>query len=97
MKGYPTAPFTYGRATLSGVTKIVLANPQRSGCLFINMSSIDIYFGDADVTTATGLLLLGTKGAGISIPTTGEIWAVAASGTPQVSWMDIYHFMRTTL
>lgn len=95
MKGYPKAPFFYGHAVLSGATKVVDSNPQRSGCIFINMSNIDIYFGDSAVTTSTGLLLLGVKGTGISIPTTGELWAIPASGNPTVSWMDVYHFMRT--
>lgn len=62
----------------------------RAGLLVINLSAIDIWLGDADVTSSTGILLLGVKGSAISISTTAPIWAVASSGTPAVSWMDLH-------
>jgi hypothetical protein len=96
-KGYPIAPFVFGQAVLNAATaqKIVSLRWERTGVLITNMSSIDVFFGDSTVLASTGLLLLGLKGAGISIPTTAEIWAIAASGTPTISFMEVYDLQRT--
>lgn len=96
-KGYPVSYFTYGQAILDSTlaTKIVSESSKRSGILVTNMSNVEIFFGDASISTTTGLYLLGMKGAGIAIPTTAEVWAIAAAGTPTISWMEVYDYMRT--
>lgn len=61
----------------------------RKGIITINLGSVDVYLGNANVTTANGLLLLGTKGASVSIPSSAALYGVCASSAA-ISYMATY-------
>lgn len=72
-------------------TQIVAGRIGRRTILIINHSSVDVYLGfDNTVTALTGLLLTGTKGTGINIPTETAVFGIAASGAPRVSYMELF-------
>lgn len=84
--------FSTGQVTVqsTSATEIVTQNTGRKAVLVTNLGAVDVYIGDSSaVTTSTGQLLPGTKGASISIPTTGTVWAIAASSTQDVSFMSV--------
>lgn len=71
-------------------TLIVAARAGRRTVIVINHSAIDVFLGSQGVTTLTGLLLTGIKGTGINIPTDGDIYGIAASGSARVSYMELF-------
>ena len=74
----------------TSATLILPARKQRRSLLVIQHGTNAVYLGkDENVSTTTGVLLTGTAGSGISIPTTGEIWGVAGSAQT-VSYIEIY-------
>ena len=74
----------------SAATAIVAARATRRAVLIINHGTTDVYIGGATVTTATGILLAGSEGASISIPTTAAVYGIVASGTQAVSYIEVY-------
>lgn len=76
-----------GQNALSTTAEEVLAgNKARRSCVILNNdASISVYIGTATVSSSTGILL--KAGAAITINTTGPIYAIAASGTPTVSFL----------
>lgn len=42
------------------------------------------------VTTSSGDLLVGIKGAFLSVPATTDVYAIVGSGTQGVSFMEVY-------
>jgi hypothetical protein len=73
----------------TSATLIVAARAVRQNLTIVNMGTVDIYIGNAGVTTATGLLLAGIRGANISITTPLAVYAVAGS-TQAISYMENY-------
>ena len=74
----------------TSATLILPARKQRRSLLVIQHGTNAVYLGkDENVSTTTGVLLTGTAGSGISIPTTGEIWGIAGSAQT-VSYIEIY-------
>ncbi len=74
----------------TSATKVLSARSNRRSLLIVQLGTNDVWIGkDATVTSTTGVLLVGTKGVGISIPATGEIWAIAGS-SQAVSYIEIY-------
>lgn len=55
-------------------------------------SGVDVFWGtNANVTISNGDLLLGTKGAWVSIPRAAIIFVVCAAGsTTNISWAEAY-------
>jgi hypothetical protein len=75
----------------SGTTLIVAANPTRQAVIITNLGTNDVYIGYASgVTTSTGDILVGTKGAFVTIPTTAALYGVVSSTSQSVSVMEIY-------
>lgn len=74
----------------TSATLILPARRQRRSLLIVQHGSNAVYIGkDENVTSTTGVLLTGTAGVGLSIPTTGEVWGIAGS-TQTVSYIEIY-------
>ena len=74
----------------TSATLILPARRQRRSLLIVQHGSNAVYIGkDENVTSTTGVLLTGTAGVGLSIPTTGEIWGIAGSAQT-VSYIEIY-------
>lgn len=74
----------------STATQIVAARTGRDAVIIVNLGTTDVYIGVSGVTTSTGLLLLGTKGAAVSIPTTAAVYGIVGAGTQAVSVMEVY-------
>jgi hypothetical protein len=72
----------------SSATQLLGANVTRRAALVTNNdASIVMYVGTAGVATNSGHKL--AAGATISIPYTGAIYAIAASGTPAASASEV--------
>lgn len=80
----PTA--TYGAASLAtnqvtvgtSATQIVAARSGRMAVTITMVGAGDVFVGVSGVTTATGALLLGTKGSSITIPTQAAVFGIGA-------------------
>lgn len=83
---------TTGQVSIaSTATQIVAARSPRRSVLVINHGTTDVYIGfTSGVTTATGILLTGTKGASLSIPSNTTIYGITASGTQTISYAEVY-------
>lgn len=82
----------HDQVTIGTDAKLILAAGDirnRLGVIVINLGSVDVYLGNANVTTATGLLLVGTKGASVSIPTSAALYGICGS-SQAVSYMATY-------
>lgn len=91
--GQPAANGNTAQVTVdsTGTTEIVGSNPTRQAVIITNLGTIDVYIGYASgVTTSTGDLLVGVKGAFVTIPTTAELFGVVSSSSQAVSVMEIY-------
>ena len=74
---------------LATATLIVGSNTGRKATVITNLGTTAVYLGpNSGVTTANGQLLPGVVGASISIPQTGPVWGIAATGTQAVSFLD---------
>lgn len=76
-----------GQVALSTSATLVLAAnaARRSVALINNDASITMYVGASGVTSATGAII--KPGQSPSIDSTAAIYAVAASGTPTISYI----------
>ena len=81
-----------GQVTVTdSATQIAAARSGRRGLVIVNHGTTDVYVGLSGVTTATGVLLKGTAGASISIPTSAAVYGiVAAAGSQGVSYLEVY-------
>lgn len=77
-------------ATTAGGTVIVAARAGRRSVVIINHGSTAVFIGNTGLTTSTGLQLIGTAGATISIPTSAAVYGIVAAGTQTVSYMEVY-------
>ena len=87
------ANFATGQATVTNVAGIIVTGrATRRAILFINHGATDVFLGTniPALTAATGVLLTGSEGAAISIPTTAAVYGIVASGTQPVSYIEIY-------
>ena len=78
-----------GQVSVTGTaTQIVGQYSSRSGIVITNLGTTDVYIGEnAGVTTSTGHLLPGTKGASLSFSTTGAIYGITGGSSQTVSWL----------
>lgn len=77
-------------ATTVGGTQIIPARIGRSAVTITNFGTTDVYLGNSGVTTTTGSLLVGTKGASVTIPTSAAIFGIVATGTQAVSYTETF-------
>jgi len=86
-----TANFATGQVALaSTATQIVASRATRRSVTIVNLSTTDMYIGASGVTTSTGQLLLGVKGAAITMEVVGAVYGIVATGTPSVSFEEEY-------
>jgi len=82
----PAATRDYGSATIAAgqvsagttSTQIVAARSGRMAVTIVNGGTNDVFIGVTGVTITTGVLLPGTKGASVTIPTQAAVFGVAA-------------------
>ena len=78
-----------GQATVdatAGGTLIVPAQPGRAGVIIENLGTTDVYIGVSGVTTATGFLIPGTKGANVPVTFTGAIYGITGGGSATLAY-----------
>lgn len=72
-------------------TLVAASRATRRSVKVTNTGTTDVYVGyTSGVTTSTGDLLVGIKGAFISVPTTSAVYAIVASGSVSVSYVEVY-------
>lgn len=71
-------------------TQIVAARTGRGLLTVTNSTATAIYLGGSGVTTSSGQLLPGTIGASITIPYSGSLYGIVASGSATVTVFEIY-------
>jgi hypothetical protein len=73
-------------------TAIIIApvRASRKGILIVNHGAVDVYIGAQGVTSSTGMLLVGTKGAWLNIESGGAIYAITASGSATISFNEAF-------
>lgn len=62
----------------------------RKRIIIVNHGTTDVYIGSGTVTTSNGLLLIGIKGAALTLETTATIKGIVASGSQTVSCIEEY-------
>ncbi len=72
-------------------TLLIGYNPNRVGVLVTQFGTTDVFIGNDDVTTSTGSLLPGTKGAALSLPFFGAVYGVTSGGSQTVSVLEIFN------
>ncbi len=77
-------------ATTAGGTQIVAARAGRSSVTITNLGTTDVFVGNSGLTTATGQLLTGTKGASITINTSAAVFGIVGTGSQAVSFIESY-------
>ena len=81
--------FATGQVTVADTaTLIAPQNNGRTSVLITNQGTTDVYLGGPNVSTSTGQLLPGTKGASVSVPSTAPGYGIVASSTNVVSFLD---------
>jgi hypothetical protein len=82
-------PFHVGQVSVTGTaTQIVPANTSRSGIVIIQHGTTDVFLGEANVTTSTGALLVGTKGAGLAFSSTSAIYGITSGAAQIISFLE---------
>lgn len=72
-------------------TQIANTRATRRAITIVNLGTTDVYLGlSAAAATASGVLLLGVKGAAVTIPTTVRVDGIVASGSQSVSYFEVY-------
>lgn len=80
-----------GQATVGTAATLICGGVYGLGStVIVNHGTTDIFIGNAGVTTATGILLPGVKGASIDLDFAGDVYGVVASGTQDVSFAQSY-------
>jgi hypothetical protein len=89
--GYQFYPFKCTQVTVTGTaTQLVAANASRSGFQVVNTSTTDVYLGESNVTTSTGHLLAGTKGASIGFATTQAVYGITSGASEVVTILETF-------
>lgn len=82
---------TTGQVTVGTAATLICSGVYALGSLVIvNHGTTDIFIGNAGVTTATGLLLPGVKGASVELDFAGDVYGIVAAGTQAVSFAQSY-------
>ena len=71
-------------------TAICSARVGRGAITVVNHGTTDVFLGGSTVTSGTGVLLLGVKGASITLPFAGALYGVTATGSQPVSYVEVY-------
>ncbi len=76
--------------TTAGGTVICAARAGRKSLTIINHGTTDVYVGPNGVSTTSGALLTGQKGAGIAFDGGAAVYGIVDSGTQTVSYVECY-------
>lgn len=87
---YPYSTSQKTADSTAGGTQLVAANKARSGLQIINTGTTDCYLGESGVTTSTGHLLVGTKGASISFTTTQAVFAITGGSSATLTILETF-------
>jgi hypothetical protein len=84
--------FTTTQATVTTTAAVIVAARRgRDSVTLQNHGTTDVFIGATDdVTTLTGFLLPGTKGASITVPATTDIYGIVGAGTQVISVLDTF-------
>lgn len=74
----------------NSATQIVAARAGRKEVTIANHGTTAVYIGGSAVTSATGLFLAGVQGQGITITGAAAVYAITASGSQTVSFLEVY-------
>jgi hypothetical protein len=77
-------------ASTAGGTLIAAARATRTDITIVNEGTTDVRLGVSGVTTATGLLLVGIKGAALTLSTRAAVYGIVAAATQAVSYEENY-------
>ena len=77
-------------SVLATATLIAAARAGRSMITIVNGGTTDVFVGGSGVTAGTGVLLVGIKGASITIPTSGAVYGITGGGSQAVSFLEAY-------
>lgn len=89
--GGSPANFTPAQVSVATTaTLIVAARTGRNLISIVNTTTTPIYLGGSGVTTSTGQLLPGVVGASLTLPYTGALYGIVASGTATVTEAETY-------
>jgi hypothetical protein len=81
--------FATNQATITTSAAVVVpANASRRSVTIVGIGTTDAYLGVVGVTTGTGVLLVGVKGAAMTIETAAAIYGIVASGTQVISYIE---------
>ncbi len=75
--------------TIGGVL-IAVNRGGRADITVVNEGTTDVRLGPQGVTAATGLLLVGIKGAAVTISTGAALYGIVATGSQAVSFAEDY-------
>lgn len=85
------ASWAHGQVYLTnGPTLIAPARSGRRSIMIINAQNGVCYIGTNNLTTLTGLFLMGTNGAGMSLDHTNAVYGRVSSGSNLVSFAETY-------
>lgn len=71
-------------------TVIAAARSGRGPITIVNGGTTDVFIGNSNVTTTTGVLLPGTKGASITLSCQTAVYGIVGTGTQTVSFIEAY-------
>lgn len=76
--------------TTAGGVALVAARATRRCVTFVNNGAVDVFLGTGTVSAANGFLLVGTKGAAVTMCVTAAVKAITASGSVAVGVLEEY-------
>lgn len=74
----------------SGGVQVVAARATRRSVTIVNHGDVDVWIGGTGVTVSNGALLLGTKGAALTIATNAVVRAITGGDTVSVGVLEVY-------
>ena len=77
-------------ATLIAAARAGVAGTGRVALTIENSGTTDVYIGPSGVTTATGILLPGVKGAALTIPTTAAVYGITGGASQTVTVLESF-------
>lgn len=77
-------------ATLLAAARTGAPGTGRVDITIENFGTTDVFLGGSGVTTSTGMKLVGSPGAAITIPTTAAVYGIVATSTQTVSVLETY-------
>lgn len=92
--GGAAATFTPAQVSVATSATLIAAArtvaPARKLLIVVNTTTTAVYVGGSGVTTSTGLLLPGVVGASLTVPYTGALYGIVASGSATVTEAETY-------